>query len=158
MFEWFEESRLQIEVPEIILHETHQPDVVARFCNADGTSATRSTHRIPTFFAPLVPQAGMPEWKSGCSSRPRSEEPAVWERFVRSAPGGVGKQHRAHLGVAARRFPRSHSEPWRASTSLGLPRIIQAFYERAGDIRGIWNFRVILSAASTSFLNGEVSL
>ena len=42
----------------------------------------------------------------------------VWERFVRSASGGVGKQHRAHPGVAARRFRLGHSEPSLASTSL----------------------------------------
>jgi len=32
----------------------------------------------------------------------------VWERFVRSAPGDVGKQHRAHLGVAAECFSLDH--------------------------------------------------
>ena len=40
------------------------------------------------------------------------------ERFARSAPGEAGKQHRAHPGVAARRFPLGHSGPWLASTSL----------------------------------------
>ena len=42
----------------------------------------------------------------------------VWERFVRSAPGDVGKQHRVHPGVAVVRFPLGHSEPSLASTSL----------------------------------------
>ena len=44
----------------------------------------------------------------------------VWERFVRSAPGDVGRQHRAHPGVAAGCFPLDHSEPSLASTSLRL--------------------------------------
>jgi hypothetical protein len=43
-----------------------------------------------------------------------------------SAPGDVGKQHRAHPGVAAGSSPLGHSEPLLASTSLrrsdGAPR------------------------------------
>ena len=48
----------------------------------------------------------------------------VWERFARSAPGEVGKQHRAHPGVALECFPPGHSEPSLASTSLTLSGII----------------------------------
>jgi hypothetical protein len=65
----------------------------------------------------LLPQGAVAEWRPVCLSIPRWEEPVVWERFVRSAPGDVGKQHRAHPGVAARRFPLDHSEPSPASTS-----------------------------------------
>jgi len=35
-FERFEHSRLQIEVPRIIIHKTDQPDVVVNFLDADG--------------------------------------------------------------------------------------------------------------------------
>ena len=50
----------------------------------------------------------------------------AWERFVRSAPGDVGKQHRVHPGVAVVRFPLDHSEPSLASTrpDAGMTRVV----------------------------------
>ena len=36
--EWFEHPRLQIEVSQIIIHKTHQPNVVVHFLDADGLS------------------------------------------------------------------------------------------------------------------------
>ena len=42
----------------------------------------------------------------------------VWERFVRSAPDEAGKQHRAHPGVAARRFPLGHQQAYAGVTVL----------------------------------------
>ena len=38
IFERFEQSSLQIEVPEILTHKVHQPDVVVHFFDADGLS------------------------------------------------------------------------------------------------------------------------
>ena len=34
--EWFEHPRLQIEVPQIIIHKADQPDVVVHFLDTDG--------------------------------------------------------------------------------------------------------------------------
>src|SRR5258707_12492441 len=48
----------------------------------------------------------------------RWEGPMVWELFVRSAPGDVGKQHRAPLDIAQGCFPLDHSEQSLTSTSL----------------------------------------
>ena len=46
----------------------------------------------------------------------------VWERFVRSAPGDVGKQHRAHPGVAARRFRLAIvNRRWRQQADARVP-------------------------------------
>jgi len=39
IFERFEHSSLQIEVPQIIIHKTDQPDVVVNLLDADGLSS-----------------------------------------------------------------------------------------------------------------------
>jgi hypothetical protein len=36
IFEGFEHSSLQIEVPQIIVHKTHQPNVIVNFFDGDG--------------------------------------------------------------------------------------------------------------------------
>src|SRR5215469_7574985 len=38
IFEWFEHPSLQIEVPQIIIRKTHQPEVIVNLLDADGLS------------------------------------------------------------------------------------------------------------------------